>query len=120
MPQALKLGGGRFGGFCPLSSPTLFLSGAPGTSRMAQPRGDTTYISVVMNPVSSERKRKRMKRQQQTETERNDTDAQLRGGGHWQEAGPLPSDRPRPKPLPPLGLRVKQPHSTEGDHLRLI
>lgn len=82
MPQALKLGGGRFGGFSPLSSPSLFLSGVPGTSGMAHPGAGITYISVVMNPVSSERKRKRMKRQQQTETERNDTDAQLRGGGH--------------------------------------
>lgn len=99
MPQALKLGGGRFGGFCPLSSPTLFLSGAPGTSRMAQPRGDITYISVVMNPVSSERKRKRMKRQQQTETERNDTDARLRGGGHCQEAGPCPQTDPGQSPF---------------------
>lgn len=29
-----------------------------------------TYISVAMNPVSSDRKRNRMKRQQQTETEK--------------------------------------------------
>lgn len=39
-----------------------------------------TYISVVMNPVSSERKRKKMKRQQQMETGRKKADAQLRGG----------------------------------------
>lgn len=30
--------------------------------------GPSTYTSVVMNPVSSDRKRKRMKRQQQMET----------------------------------------------------
>lgn len=37
-------------------------------------RGSGTYTSVVMNPVSSERKRKRMKRQQQIETARNNTE----------------------------------------------
>lgn len=36
--------------------------------------GNGTYTSVVMNPVSSERKRKRMKRQQQIETGRNNTE----------------------------------------------
>lgn len=39
MPQALTPGGGRFGGFSPLSSPSLFLSGVPGTSGMAPPPG---------------------------------------------------------------------------------
>lgn len=38
-----------------------------------------TYTSVVMNPVSSDRKRKRMKRQQQMETVGN-TDS-VRGTG---------------------------------------
>lgn len=40
------------------------------------PHQDRTYTSVVMNPVSSERKRKRMKRQQQMETARNDMEHQ--------------------------------------------
>lgn len=30
-----------------------------------------TYISVAMNPVSSDKKRNRMKKQQQTETEKD-------------------------------------------------
>lgn len=62
-----ELGGLRFlSGLEPLP---LLLWDAP-------PPPGVTYTSVVMNPVSSERKRKRMKRQQQTETARNNRDAQ--------------------------------------------
>lgn len=43
--------------------------------------GDVTYTSVVMNPVSSERKRKRMKRQQQMETGRNRDTVRVEGAG---------------------------------------
>lgn len=35
---------------------------------MLQDRGCDTYISVAMNPVSSDRNRKRMKTQQRMET----------------------------------------------------
>lgn len=79
-----------------------------------------TYISVVMNPVSSERKRKKMKRQQQMETGRKKADAQLRGGGTDGGGSPPPPRKAAyregdrgPDPAKPLilGLDRKLPHS---------
>lgn len=53
-----------------------------GSSGMRCGGWGVTYTSVVMNPVSSERKRKRMKRQQQIETGRNNRETHGEGGGH--------------------------------------
>lgn len=62
-------------------SEVLLLFKAPVSSHLGYQKaleyplwGNGTYTSVVMNPVSSERKRKRMKRQQQIETGRNNTE----------------------------------------------
>lgn len=52
-------------GFCLFPKPLPLLIS---TLEGQLPQGKMTYTSVVMNPVSSDRKRKRMKRQQQTET----------------------------------------------------
>lgn len=51
------------------------------------PQRKMTYTSVVMNPVSSDRKRKRMKRQQQMETVGN-TDSVSHAGCSTREASP--------------------------------
>ena len=93
MPQAWKqeVEGSEVSLLC--KKPLSLLTWGPRKLWNASPGGDVTYISVVTNPVSSERKRKRMKRQQQIETGRNNTDTQLRVVG-------TDGGKPTPRPCP--------------------